>query len=54
MTRIQSIELKKGNKQKCPNENASISLGREKKAILEAEVGRDLGGSREEEGKRRT
>ena len=31
--KIQSTELKKVNKLKCPSEDASISLGREKKAI---------------------
>jgi hypothetical protein len=31
--KIQSTELKKTNKLNCPNENASIPLGREKKAI---------------------
>jgi hypothetical protein len=33
IARIQSTELKKVNKQKGPNEDASIPLGREKKAI---------------------
>ena len=31
--KIQSTELKKVNKLKCPNEDASVLLGREKKAI---------------------
>jgi hypothetical protein len=31
--RIQSIQLKKVNKMKDPSEHASISLGREKKAV---------------------
>jgi hypothetical protein len=30
---MQSTELKKLNKVKCPSEDTSISLGREKKAI---------------------
>ena len=30
---MQSIELKKVNNQKCPSEDASVPLGREKKAI---------------------
>jgi hypothetical protein len=34
MPKIQSIELKKVNKSKGPRENASIPLGREKKAII--------------------
>jgi hypothetical protein len=29
---------------KCPNEDASVSLGREKKVITSGEGGRDLGG----------
>jgi hypothetical protein len=31
--KIQSTELKKVNKLKCPSEDASVPLGREKKAI---------------------
>jgi hypothetical protein len=31
--KIQSTELKKVNKLKCPSEDASVLLGREKKAI---------------------
>jgi hypothetical protein len=42
--KIQSTELKKFNKLKCPSENASVPLGREKKAITSREGGRDLGG----------
>jgi hypothetical protein len=42
--KIQSIELKKVNKLKCPNEVASIPLGREKEAITSGEGRRDLGG----------
>ena len=33
LPRIQSTELKKVNKQKGPSEDASITLGREKKTI---------------------
>ena len=35
---------KKVNKLKCPSEDASVSLGREKKATTSGEGGRDLGG----------
>jgi hypothetical protein len=41
---IQSTELKKLNKLKCPIEDAPVSLGREKKAITSGEGWRDLGG----------
>ena len=41
--KIQSTELKKLNKRKCPSEDASVPLGREKKAITSGEGGRDLG-----------
>ena len=41
--KIQSTELKKFNKLKCPGEDASVPLGREKKAITSGEGGRDLG-----------
>jgi hypothetical protein len=34
---------KKVNKLKCPSEDASVSLGREKKATTSGEGGRDLG-----------
>jgi hypothetical protein len=37
-------ELKKVNKLKCPSEDTSVPLGREKKAITSGERGRDLGG----------
>ena len=40
----QSTELKKVNKLKGPSEDASVSLGREKKVTMREEVGRDLGG----------
>jgi hypothetical protein len=36
--------LKKVNKLKCPSEDASVPLGREKKAITSWEGGKDLGG----------
>ena len=42
--KIQSTELKKVNKLKCPSEDASVPLGREKKVITSREGGRDLGG----------
>ena len=32
------------NKLKCPSEDASVPLGREKKAITSGKGGRDLGG----------
>ena len=41
--KIQSTELKKVNKLKCPSEDTSVPLGREKKAITSGEGGRDLG-----------
>jgi hypothetical protein len=41
---IQSIELKKLNKLKCPSEDVSVLLGREKKAITSGKGGWDLGG----------
>jgi hypothetical protein len=34
----------KVNKLKCPSEDASVPLGREKKAIISKEERRDLGG----------
>ena len=43
--KIQSTELKKVNKLKGPSEDASVPLGREKKAITSGEGGRDLGGN---------
>jgi hypothetical protein len=42
--KIQFTEPKKVNKMKCPSEDASVPLGREKKAITSGEGGRDLGG----------
>ena len=41
--KIHSIELKKVNKLKCPSEDASVPLGREKKAITNGEGGREGG-----------
>jgi hypothetical protein len=40
--KIQSTELKKFNKLKCPSEDASVPLGREKKAIRSGEGGKEL------------
>jgi hypothetical protein len=37
---------------KCPSEDASIPLGREKKAITSREEGKDLGGKMDEVGGR--
>jgi hypothetical protein len=48
--KIQSTELKKFNKLKCPNKDASVSLGREKKAITSGEGEGDLGGKVEGKG----
>ena len=42
--KIQSTEFKRLNKLKCPSEEASVPLGREKKAIISGEGGKDLGG----------
>ena len=41
--KIQSTELKKVNKLKCPSEDASVPHGREKKAIIGGEGGREGG-----------
>ena len=41
---MQSIELKKVNNQKCPSEDASVPLGREKKAITSGEGGKNYEG----------
>jgi hypothetical protein len=41
--KIHSTELKKLNKLKCPSEDSSFSLRREKKAITSWEGGRELG-----------
>ena len=46
--KIQSTELKKVNKLKCPSEDASVPLGREKKAITSGEGGRESGHGEEE------
>jgi hypothetical protein len=40
ISKIQSTELKKLNKLKCPREDASVPHGREKKAITSGEGGR--------------
>jgi hypothetical protein len=42
--KIQSTELQKLNKLKCPSEDSSVPLGREKKAITSGEGGRYMGG----------
>ena len=42
--KIQSTELKKINKLKCPSEDTSVLLGRVKKAITSGEGGSDLRG----------
>jgi hypothetical protein len=41
--KIQSTELKKLRKLMCPSEDASVPLGREKKAIRNVEGVKDLG-----------
>jgi hypothetical protein len=38
-------KLKRLNKVKCPSEDTSVPLGREKKAITNGEEGRDLEGT---------
>jgi hypothetical protein len=45
ISKIQSTELQNVNKLKCPSdsEDASVPLGREKKAITGKEGGQDLG-----------
>jgi hypothetical protein len=43
--KIQSTEIKKVNKLKCPSEDSSVPLRREKKAITSGEGGRNLGGN---------
>jgi hypothetical protein len=46
--KIQSTEVKKVNKLKGPNEDASVPLGREKKATTKVGWrGRNLGGKRD-------
>jgi hypothetical protein len=50
--KIQFTELKKLNKLKCPSEDASVPLGREKKVITSREGKKDLRGKVDEgEGK---
>ena len=44
--KIQSTELKKVNKLKCPSEDASVPLGREKKAITSGGEGGTWEGKR--------
>ena len=44
ITRYSPTELQKVNKLKGPSENASVPLGREKKAITSGEGRRDRGG----------
>ena len=44
MYKIQSTEFKRLNKMKCPSEDASVPIEREKKAITSGEEGSDLGG----------
>jgi hypothetical protein len=44
ISKIQFTEFKKFNKLKCPSEDTSVPLGREKKAITSGEGRRDLGG----------
>jgi hypothetical protein len=43
--KIESTEFKRFNKLKCPREDASVPNGREKKAIISGEGGKDLGGN---------
>jgi hypothetical protein len=50
--KIQSTELKKLNKVKCPSEDTSVSFGREKKAMTSGEGGRDLGRTVDRAGER--
>ena len=43
--KIQSTELNKANKLKCPSEDgASVTFGRKKKSITKSERGRGMGG----------
>jgi hypothetical protein len=42
--KIKYTELKKKNKMKGPSEDASVPLGRQKKATTSREIGRDLEG----------
>jgi hypothetical protein len=44
------LQLKKVNKLKCPSEDTSVTLGREKKAITSGEGWKDLGGKVEGSG----
>ena len=47
--KIQSTEFKRLNKLKRPSENTSVPLGREKKAIMSGERGRNLRGKVDKE-----
>jgi hypothetical protein len=42
--KILSTELKRLDKLKCPSEDTSVLLGREKNAIISLDGGMDLGG----------
>jgi hypothetical protein len=42
--KVQSTELRKFNKLKCPSEDASVPLEKEKRTITSKKGGRDLGG----------
>ena len=44
VTQVGKKNLPKANKLKCPSEDASVPLGREKKAITSGEGWKDLGG----------
>jgi hypothetical protein len=44
ISKIQSTEFKKLNKLKCPSDNASVPLRREKKTVTSGEEGRNLRG----------
>jgi hypothetical protein len=44
LPKIQSTELKKFNKLKCPSEDASVPLERGKKTIIRGEGGTELRG----------
>ena len=49
---LHSTELKKVNKLKCPSEDVSVPLGREKKAKTSRKGGKDLGGKVDGVGRR--
>ena len=50
--RIKETEIKKFNKLKCPSEDASVTLGREKKVITREEGGREGPGRESGQGDR--